>query len=188
MKLTRDIKNRTFKIFIFSNSLIALAFGLFGSFYLIFINKIGGSIENFGFAVGLVILFRAITSFVAGKYSDKIGRKPFLIIGGYSSVIIVLLYTLINSLWQLYALQIFNGIISAIFEISEQAFLGDITYKNKRGSDLGKYFATIGIVEAISVFIGGVLVGKFGFKIIFYLVSLIFFISTTIMLKLKEKN
>jgi len=186
MKSSEAIKKTNLRIFTLSNSLMALAFGLFGSFYLIFINKIGGSIENFGMAVGLVMFFSAITSFIAGKYSDKIGRKPFLIISGYSSVIIILLYTLINSLWQLYLLQIFNGIISAIFEISEHAFLGDITSRSKRGYSLGRYFLIVGIVEAVAVFIGGILVGKFGFKIIFYVISLIFGISTTIMLKIRE--
>ena len=46
---------------------MALAFGLFGPFYLIFINDIGGSIENFGIAVGLVVLSGALISLVAGR-------------------------------------------------------------------------------------------------------------------------
>jgi len=165
---------------------MALAFGLFGPFYLIFINKIGGSIENFGVAVGLLVLSTALVSLIAGKYSDKFGRKPFLIIGGYASAIIVFLYTIISSIWQLYLLQIFSGLIIALFETSESAFLGDITEKQKRGAEIGKYGAFIGIAEAFAIFIGGFLAGRFGFKIIFYIVSVIFIISTTIMFKLRE--
>jgi MFS family permease len=180
-------RKRNFRIFAFSNSLIALAFGLFGPFYLIFINKIGESIENFGFAVGLVVLSGAIASFIAGKYSDKIGRKPFLIIGGYSSAIIVFSYTLISSLWQLYLIQILNGLVAAIFETSEHAFLGDITRKNERGSEMGKYRALIGITEAFAIFIGGIFANAFGFKLMFYVISLIFIVSTTLMFRLKEE-
>lgn len=181
-----DIKKRNLRIFTLSNSLMAFAFGLFGPFYLIFINDLGGSIENFGIAVGLVVLSGALMSLIAGKYSDKFGRKPFLILGGYASAIIVFLYTIIGSLWQLYALQILSGIIISIFETSEHSFLGDITEKQKRGTKIGKYGVFVGIAEALAIFIGGFLVGKFGFEIMFYIISILFVVSTTVMLKLKE--
>ena len=136
MNFTKPLRRRNFRVFTLSNSLMALAFGLFGPFYLIFINEIGGSIENFGIAVGLVVLSGALVSLIAGKYSDKFGRKPFLIIGGYASAIIVFLYTIIGSLWQLYLLQIFSGLIISIFETSESAYLADITEKRKRGEKI----------------------------------------------------
>lgn len=186
MELIDKLRKRNFKIFTFSNSLMALAFGLFGPFYLIFINSIGGSIENFGIAVGLVVLSGALVSIIFGKYSDKIGRKPLLIIGGYASAIIVFLYTVIGSLWQLYLLQIFSGLIISIFETSESAYLADITKKEKRGEEIGKYDAYVGIAEALAIFAGGFLVGRYGFEIIFYMVTIIFVVSTTIMFKLRE--
>ncbi|NOZ80139.1 MAG: MFS transporter [DPANN group archaeon] len=186
MALINKINKRNLRIFTFSSSLMALAFGLFGPFYLIFINDMGGSIENFGIAVGLVVFSGALISLVAGKYSDSIGRKPLLIIGGYASAIIVFLYTIIGSIWQLYLLQIFSGLIISVFETSESAYLADITEKQRRGADIGRYDAYVGFAEAIAIFAGGFLAGKFGFELIFYLVSLIFVISTTIMFKLKE--
>ena len=183
---TQNTKKRNLKVFTLSSSLMALAFGLFGPFYLIFINDIGGSIENFGIAVGLVALSGALVCLVAGKYSDSIGRKPLLIIGGYASAIIVFLYTVISSIGQLYLLQIFSGLIISIFETSESIYLGDVTKKQKRGVDIGKYAAYTGFAEALAIFAGGFLAGKFGFEIVFYTVSIIFVISTTIMFKLKE--
>ena len=186
MKGFEGLRKRNLRVFTLSNSLLSFAFGLFGPFYLIFINKIGGDIENFGIAVGLVILAGALTSMAAGKYSDKFGRKPFLIIGGYASAIIVFLYTIIGSVWQLYLLQILNGIVHTIFNTSESAFLGDITKKSRRGSDVGRYNAFLGIAEALAVFAGGFLVGSLGFEIVFYIIAIIFALSTTIMFKLKE--
>jgi MFS family permease len=186
MGLINHQNKRNLKIFTLSNSLMALAFGLFGPFYLIFINDIGGSIENFGIAVGLVVLSGALVSLFAGKYSDKFGRKPFLIFGGYASAIIVFLYTLIGSLWQLYLLQIFSGIIISIFGTSESSYLGDITEKQRRGKDIGRYDAYAGFAEALAIFAGGFLVARFGFDTMFYLISIIFLVATTIMFKLKE--
>jgi MFS family permease len=186
MGLTEKNRKKNLRRFTFSNSLMALAFGLFGPFYLIFINDLGGSIENFGIAVGLVVLSGALVSLVAGKYSDKFGRKPFLIFGGYASAVIVFLYTVIYSVWQLYLLQILSGVIISIFETSESAYLGDVTKKQKRGEEIGRYDAFIGIAESFAIFIGGFLVASFGFDTMFYLISIIFLIATTILLKLKE--
>lgn len=186
MSLSKVLMKKNLRIFTLSNSLMALAFGLFGPFYLIFINDIGGSIENFGIAVGLVVLSGALTSFFAGKYSDSFGRKPFLIIGGYASAIIIFLYTVIGALWQLYLIQILSGLVASIFETAESSFLGDTTEKDSRGKDIGKYEAMVGVAEAFAIFIGGFLVGIFGFEIIFYMVAIIFVVSTTVMFKLKE--
>jgi MFS family permease len=186
MEAIKNTKKRNLRIFTLSNSLFAFAVGLFGPFYYIFINKIGGSIENFGIAAGLVVLSGALVSLFVGKYSDKFGRKPFLIISGYASAIVVFLYTVIGSIWQLYLLQIFNGLVVSLSGTSEASFLGDITEKESRGKDIGKYDALVGIAEALAIFAGGFLAGKFGFKIVFYIVSIICIITTTIMLKLKE--
>lgn len=169
----------------FSNSLMAFAFGLFGPFYYLFISDMG-SIEDFGIAVGLVVLSGALVSWVAGRYSDEIGRKPFLIVGGYASAVIVLLYTLVSSLWQLYLLQVLNGLVVALFETAESSFLGDVTEKQTRGRDMGAYDALLGVAEALAIFAGGFLVGFFGFKAVFYAVSAIFVIATTWLLRLEE--
>ena len=185
---SKNTSKRNLKVFIFSNILFSYAVGLFWPSYLIFINEMGGGIENFGFALGLIALSGALTYLIFGKYSDRIGRKPFLIIGGYASALIVLLYTLIDSVWQLYLIQIFSGVIVALFEISEQAFLGDVTRKDNRGSAYGKYYAILGIIEAIAIFSGGMLAEKFSFKIMAYIIAVICIIATSFMLKISERR
>jgi MFS family permease len=180
-------RKRNIQILTFSNSLMALAFGLFGPFYLIFINQIGGGIENFGIAVGLIVLADSLTSFFVGRYSDKFGRKPFLLLGALASALVVFFYTIIGTVWQLYIIQIFSGIIIAIYETSEHALLADLTKRYERGKEIGKYYLYTGIAEAIALVIGGFLVVKYGFKPIFYIVSIIFVISTIFLFKIKEK-
>lgn len=188
MNLIKDIKKKNLKILTLSRSLLALATGLFGPFYILFINDIGNSIENFGIAVGLMVLAGGIFSLFAGKLSDKIGRKPFLIIGGFASAVIVFLYTIIDTTWQLYLLQIFNGIIAAGFETTEGIYLTDIINQSKRGEEMGRYDGVVDIFEALAIIAGGFLVGRFGFEIIFYIVAFISLISTFVMFGLKEKR
>ena len=155
-------------------------------FYIIFLQGFGGSIEQFGFAIGLMILAQSITSYFAGKYSDKLGRKIFLIVGGFILTGVVLAYTLINSLLMLYILQVVNGVTTSLQMTMETVFLGDVTKKAKRGAKIGRYHAIIGIVTAIAMMAGGLVVGQLGFKAIFYIASGIIFVSTLLLLYLKE--
>ncbi len=176
-----------YRIFLFSNSLLAFAGGLFGPFYIIFLQNFGGSIQQFGFSIGLMALFQSITSFFAGKYSDKMGRKAFLLAGGFISAVIIFLYAIITSLTQLYVLQIAIGITNAIATTTGYAFLADITKKVSRGADIGKYHAIVGIISALAVMGGGYVVGQLGYKIIFYFTATITFISTAFLFYIKEK-
>lgn len=175
-----------YKIFLFSNSILAFALGLFTPFWIIFLQDFGGSVEQFGFAIGLMVFAQSITSYFAGKYSDKLGRKIFLIIGGFILSAVVFGYTLITALIHLYILQIINGITNSMQMTMETTFLGDITKKISRGVNIGKYHAIVGVMAAIAMMGGGFIVGQWGFKIIFYITSLVIFVSTLILFYIKE--
>src|SRR3989338_6337650 len=99
-----------YRVFLLSNSALSFALGLFTPFWIIFLQDFGGSIQQFGFSIGLMVLAQSVTSYLVGKYSDKLGRKIFLIIGGFVLAAVTLAYTLITSMAQLYFLQIVNGI------------------------------------------------------------------------------
>lgn len=174
-----------YKLFLFSNSILALAMGIFAPFWIIFIQNFG-SIEQFGFAVGLTVLAQSITSYFFGKHSDRLGRKIFLIAGGLVISVVIIAYTLIDSLTQLYILQIIYGIAASSYSTMETVFLGDVTKKSRRGADIGKYQAIIGIIAALAIMSGGFLVGRAGFKIIFYVTAALIFISTLLLLYIKE--
>lgn len=181
-----DTRLRNFWILLTSNSVLAFAFGIFMPFWIVFIQDFGGSIESFGFAIGIMALTQSITSYFAGKYSDKLGRKVFIVTAGFSMTIIVIAYTLINSLWQLYVLQAINGIIQAIQMTMETTMLGDYTKKLSRGANIGKYHAITGILAAIAMMGGGYLVGQLGINIIFYITAVFMFLSTIILISIKE--
>jgi MFS family permease len=176
-----------YRVLLYSNSIVAFALGLFMPFYIVFLQDFGGSIESFGFAFGLMALAQSLTSYFAGKYSDKFGRKIFLVVPGFILTIVVILYTSITNLIQLYLLQIVLGISSAAQTTVESTMLGDLTEKVSRGADIGKYHAVIGVAAAIAMTGGGYVVGQLGINIIFYIVAAFFFISTILLFYIKEK-
>lgn len=184
--MRKKIRRWNYKVYTLACAIGSFIGGLFGPFYLLFIQKIGGGIESFGIALGIMMLAESITSFFAGKYSDKFGRKPFFIASGYISSIIVLFYTIISQRWQLYLLQLAMGINNSIANITHTAFMGDITEKSTRGHNIGRFNAIIGALGAIAMILGGFVVGRFGFKAIFYITAIVSAITTTFLFKLKE--
>jgi MFS family permease len=175
------MKLNNLAIFTLANSIASFAGGLFGPFYVVYIQQIGGSIENLGVAFGLLLITQSIMSYFCGKYSDKLGRKLFLIGSGYITSAIVLAYSLVHTILELYVLQVIFGMMNAIDHTISIAFLGDVTQKKRRGTQIGKYNAIIGIFSAFAIIISGMLISKFGFKVIFYVVSSILFISTSLL-------
>jgi MFS family permease len=176
-----------FRYLLISSSMGALMGGIFGPFYVLYLQKIGGGFENFGFAYGLFAIAASITSYVVGKYSDKFGRKPFLILTNFAYAIILVSYTFVTSVMQLFVLQILFGITDSAWGISETAFLGDITKKKQRGRVLGKYDMVLGLLRGIAMLLSGILVSRMGFEIIFYLMAATDLVSVVPLLFIKEK-
>jgi len=187
-KERKKMKLSNLALFTLASSIASFAAGLFGPFYVVYIQQVGGSIENLGVAFGLLLIAQSIMSYFCGKYSDKFGRKLFLIGSGYITSAIILAYTLIRTIMELYTLQIIFGIMNAIDHTVSTVFLGDVTQKRRRGIQIGKYNAIIGVFSAFAIIIGGMLISKFGFRIIFYAVSSLFFISTSLLFLIKERR
>lgn len=180
-------KNRKNYRFLLTSELIGAFFAsLLGPFYTLFVNNLAGNAENFGISFGIYGLAISITSYFAGKYSDKYGRKIFLVISSFLLSFTTFSYTLISTVNQLYFLQAIQGILVATYITVSAVFLADITKKSERGRQIGKYNTIVGIFASLAVIIGGFLVSNYGFVLIFYIVALGNLISTILLLWIKD--
>lgn len=180
------MKWNNLNVFTISSAMYMFAWGLIGPFYVVYIQKIGGSIENLGIAFGIFTIFQSLFSYIGGKYADKLGRKPLLIVTGYLISILYISYILISNITQLYILQAIFGIVNAIDITVASVFLADITHKNKRGKQMGMFRTIVGIVAGLAMLASGFIVGKFGFEIMFYIVALFTAIAATFLFWVKE--
>jgi len=181
------MKISNLSIFTISNSILQFAGGLIGPFYIVYVQKIGGgSIENLGIAFGILGIFSALTAYFAGKYSDKLGRKPLLILTGYLSAILFLLYLLVKTSLQLFVLQAVVGIVGSIFRVVSNVLLADITHHKIRGMQIGLYNLIVGGFTSLALIAGGFLIGKIGFVVVFYIFAALTIIATTMLFLIKE--
>lgn len=183
MKLNR-LSNMT--IYTVYASFWKFAFGLMSPFIVLFMKDLSGSVEQVGIASALLVFVFSVIAYFAGKYSDKFGRKPVLILFLYAESIAILSYAFVQTVVQLYILQILLGALSAVTGIVDFSLISDITSKKTRGAQIGKLLLIVGMFNAAALVIGGYLVGRFGYDVIFYLVSAVGFIGTTALFWIKE--
>ena len=102
---TRRVVN--YRIFLSAHILVSVAMGLFG---ILFIREFGGSLYSFGYSVAVMMGAGALASLFAGRLSDRFGRKRLLVASAVAFALLVILYTLINSLVELFVLQSMYGL------------------------------------------------------------------------------
>jgi len=96
-----------------------------------------------GFYIGLIFasfsLSRTFLLPVFGTLSDRTGRKPYITAGlfGYTLVAVAFIYshTVSGLIW----LRFLQGIASAMIMPVAQAYIGDITPKNREGFTMGLF-------------------------------------------------
>ena len=161
--------------------------GIVFPFYIIFIKQIGANFTQFGIAYALFALSSALVHKIIGDFSDKFGRKIFLVINSWGMAILFLLFPIATNIYQVYALQVILGIFGAMQKTSEKAIVADFSDGKERGKLIGRYHTWIAIFSALAVIVGGYIIDMLTIEVIFYVGSVILFISGLLILRIKEK-
>ena len=177
---------RNLRIFTTVSSVWAVVFGLIGPFYVVYVERLSGGMEKLGFAFAIMVLLQSCTSYFAGRFSDKLGRRPFLLITAYADAAILLVYTVIHQTYQLYLLQGILGITNGVSDTISTSLLGDLTEKEKRGSSVGTFNAIVGLSSAVGLSLGGYMAKIYGIKSLFYLAAIVVALSTVLLFFIRE--
>jgi DHA1 family multidrug resistance protein-like MFS transporter len=101
------------------------------------------------FQLGLLMTVYALCNFIFapfwGAYSDKVGRKPILLMGMIGFALTFFLFALADSLWMLFVARIAGGIFSCATIPTAMAYVGDTTSEEKRGASMGMVGASMGM-------------------------------------------
>lgn len=170
------------------SSIWAVVLGFIGPFYVLQVEKLSGGMEKLGTAFGIMVLLQSVTPYFAGRFSDRLGRKPFLFLTAYTDAAVLFSYTVIHETYQLYILQAILGITNGIVGTIQTSLLGDMTIKEKRGRTIGKFNAAVSLSSAIGLFLGGHLVKLYGLTPLFYLASACVALSTGLLFLIKEES
>ncbi len=117
-----------------------------------------------GSALGALMATYGIMQFIFapvwGSISDRIGRRPILMIGVLGNAIAQLLMGLSTELWMLFAARALAGVLSSATLPTAMAYIGDSSSAKERSGRMGIIGAAMGIGMVIGPGLGGWLGGK----------------------------
>ncbi|WP_037284545.1 MFS transporter [Saccharibacillus sacchari] len=140
---------------------------------------IGGSIV--GLLVATFSVSQLICSPIAGRLSDKLGRKKVIIVGMMIFAVSEFLFGIANAPWLLFVSRVLGGVGAALIMPAVMAYTADITTDEERAKGMGFINAAITTGFIIGPGIGGFL-AEFGIRVPFFAAGIAALISGVITL------
>ena len=148
----RNLYILTFVLFV-----VMLGYGIIIPILSFYIESMGAGGTELGLLVASYAVMRLIFGPVWGGLSDRIGRKPVLLVGILGYAVTMVWFGLANTLWMLFAARILSGVLSSATAPTTMAFIGDSTSEKERGGGMGLLGAAGGIGTIVGPVLGGFL-------------------------------
>jgi MFS family permease len=146
--------------------LVATVFALANFTYMFFILKaldafaLRGIKESIALVILLYVLFNLFYALLAipfGTLSDRIGKRKVLISGYFLFSLTCLGFALSNSLAAFLALFPLYGVVYAMVDGNQRAFVSDLSTEDLQATALGTFHTLIGVIALPSSLIAGLL-------------------------------
>jgi DHA1 family multidrug resistance protein-like MFS transporter len=151
--------NKNVMILSFALIVVSLGFGMVIPIFPFYIEHFGGGGKELGLLVAVAAVTELIFGPVWGSLSDRVGRKPILMLGMLGYGLSSLLFGLATQLWMLYAARALSGVLSAATASTAMAYIGDSTSDEDRGGGMGILGAAGGLGLILGPGFGGWLGG-----------------------------
>lgn len=184
--------NLIIKILIISDFLIIGSYQLFSPIFAIFItDKIDGDIKTVGFASAIYLVSKSLSEIPVGVYIDRTkSEKDDLwatIMGTLITAVVIFAYIFINSVTQLYILQIILGFGTAVSFPGWYSIFTRHIDKGKEAFEWSLYDVLLGLGMAGSAAVGGVIATAYGFDVLYTCVGILTIMGALLLLLIRNK-
>jgi len=175
--------------------LVATVFALANFTYMLFIYKALDTFtltevkEPIALAILLYVLFNifyAVLAIPFGTLSDRIGREKVLIFGYFLFSVICLGFAFSNSLADFLVLFPLYGVVYAMVDGNQRAFVSDLSTEELRATALGSFHTIIGLVALPASLTAGILWQTISPNATFIYGSVISFIAVILFLIFRD--
>jgi DHA1 family multidrug resistance protein-like MFS transporter len=153
----RSSVNRNLLILAFTLVVVTLGFGLVLPIIPFYMEQLGAGGTELGLLVASYALMRLIFGPIWGSLSDRVGRKPVLLIGIFGYGITMIGFGLATQLWMMFLARILSGILSSATSPTTMAYISDSTTEEDRGRGMGLLGAAAGLGTIFGPALGGFL-------------------------------
>lgn len=136
--------------------LVMVGFGIIIPVIPFLAEEVGGSPTELGLLMASYSLMQLVFAPIWGRLSDRIGRKPIMIIGIAGLALSFFISAIADSLLLLFVARIIGGILSSANMPTAMAYVADITTAENRSKGMGIIGAAAGLGFVFGPAIGGI--------------------------------
>ena len=185
--------NSVIRFLTLSDILIVGGFGLVLPIFAVYITESinGGTVEVIGIAMTIYLLTKSLGQIPVASIIDKIKGEndDFLVmfIGSIFYALIPLAYIFIKTPVELYVVQFFYGLAAAFVFPSWMAIFTRHIDKEHEGVEWGVYQTMVDLGSAVTASLGGLIAYRFGFNMLFIIVSISIFLGSMFLLGVRKR-
>lgn len=136
--------------------LVMVGFGIIIPVLPFYAEDLGASPTELGLLMAAYSFMQLLFAPLWGRVSDRIGRKPVMMIGIVGLAFSFFFMAWATALWMLFVARIAGGILSSANMPTVMAYVADITNEEERGKGMGIIGASVGLGFIFGPAIGGI--------------------------------
>ncbi|QHS23705.1 tetracycline resistance MFS efflux pump [Virgibacillus sp. MSP4-1] len=135
---------------------VMVGFGIIIPVLPFYAEELGASPTELGLLMAVYSFMQLLFAPMWGRMSDRIGRKPVIMVGILGLSLSFFFMALSTQLWMLFAARILGGFLSSANMPTVMAYVADITSEDDRGKGMGIIGASVGLGFIFGPAIGGI--------------------------------
>lgn len=162
--------------------------GLLGPLFAVYTQNIGGSIFDITTAWAIFMIVTGVLTIIVGNWADHIGHERLLILGYALNALFTFAYLLVDTPFTLFIVQAGLGVSLALANPTWAALYDRYSNDKKDGSLYGAAYGHGNIATGVAALVGGLVVTKFSFQILFMLMGVLQIIATVLQIKILQSR
>ena len=148
---------RSLAVLSFAMVVVMLGFGMVMPIFPFYIEALGVGGRELGILAAVASMVEFVFAPIWGAVSDRMGRKPVLLIGLSGYFVSTFLMGLVDKYYLLLLVRAISGLLSSATLSSSMAYVSDVTTEDDRASGLGVLGSAMGLGVIIGPGFGGLL-------------------------------
>jgi MFS family permease len=150
----------------------------------VYADNLGAGGLYIGLIFGAFSISRTLLLPLFGRWSDRKGRKPFIVVGLLAYALVSVAFIVFPRVHQMIAIRFFQGMASAMIMPAIQAYIGDITPRGREGFVTGVFNMSLFFGLSLGPVAGGVINDRFNLQAAFVCMGLLALIGFGLCLRL----